>query len=79
MLTRTDAIAFAVRMLAENEIIRKPTESETFVEAIFFGMESYDYRQARDIEQIIDNVCAKAKSFNINRKFNKIVKDYKQV
>lgn len=79
MLTRTDAIAFIIRTLADNEIIRKPTELEILSQALFLGLEPYDYRQAREIEQVIDNVCAKVKSFRTNRKFNKIVEDFNQV
>ncbi len=79
MSTRTDAIAFIIRTLADNEIIRKPTELEILSQALFLGLEPYDYRQAREIEQVIDNVCAKVKSFRTNRKFNKIVEDFNQV
>lgn len=72
---RTDIVATAVRILAENtSLIRKPSETESFF-TLMMGAEPFEYRKAREITETIDEVVNLVKRANNYRKFKKIVKN----
>jgi len=72
---KTEAIAFAVRLLADHtDLIRKPDTFEATVNS-FFGIESYDKKIARDLEHDVKRAVATAKRISTNRKFKKITQN----
>lgn len=70
MNIKTEIVALAVRVLAENGIIRKPDTFETFLTEIFGG-ESYDHRMANEIVASTDKAVTAAKRIKPIRRFKK--------
>lgn len=74
MSAKTTAIAFAVRLVAENtNLIRKPDSIQMFFDSIF-GEETYDVKIARNIEEETARALTATKRARTNLKFKKIVK-----
>jgi hypothetical protein len=72
MTLKTEIVALAVRVLAENGIIRKPDPIEGFITAIIGG-ESYDRRIANDVVASTDKAAAIVKRIKTNRENKKTI------
>jgi hypothetical protein len=70
MTLKTEIVALAVRVLAENGIIRKPDTFETLFTAIAGG-ESYDRRIAGDVVASTDKAVATVKRITTKRRESK--------
>jgi hypothetical protein len=76
MNTKTAVIAFAVRLLSEkSSLIAKPDPMSEFINR-FCGIESYDVRVARAIEDDLQKVTSAAKRVSTNHKFKKLTKNF---
>lgn len=72
MSFKREVIALVVRVLAqETNLVRKPEGFEVLLTDLF-GMESYDRKIARELEEETDRALDAVKRFNTNRKFKKI-------
>lgn len=75
MTIKTEIIALAVRLVAENtSLIRKPDAFESLITNIFGG-ETYDVRAAKEIEATTARVINSAKKMHVDREFKKIIKN----
>jgi hypothetical protein len=72
MTLKTEIVALAVRVLAENGIIRKPDPIEGFITAIIGG-ETYDRRIASNVVASTDKAVAAAKRIKTNRESKKTI------
>lgn len=70
MNIKTEIVALAVRVLAENGIIRKPDAFNEMISEIFTG-QSYDKRMANEIVAGTDKAVTAAKRIKIARPFKK--------
>lgn len=76
MNVKRELIALAVRVLADNSnVVRKPEPFEAFLTDIF-GLESYDQRAARVIDEESAKALEAVKRARTNSKFKKIMKHF---
>lgn len=69
-------ISVAVYILAEKtNIIRKPDPMEGFISNLF-GTETEQDRIVREIDVASDKAIESAKKFAVDRKFNKVIKNF---
>jgi hypothetical protein len=70
MTLKTEIVALAVRVLAENGIIRKPDAIESLI-TTFIGGETYDRRIANDVVASTDKAVATVKRIMTKRRESK--------
>ena len=70
MNLKTEIVALAVRVLAENNIIRKPDAIESLI-TVLIGGETFDRRIANDVVASSDKVVATVKRIKTNRENKK--------